>query len=135
MKVQYVPAELTAQSWPEVEKFIDAAIEHSHGDYTLEQVKVFVCMGQWLLVVATDENNQVQGAATVSFINMPNDRVAYITTIGGRLVANEETFSQLCGVLKYRGATKIQGLGRPAIVRLWSRLGFKPVSTLVEYKL
>jgi len=135
MRTQYVPPEYTAQTWPRVEKFIEAAIEYGHGDYTIEQIRMFVCMGQWLLVVAVDDNNEVHGAATVSFINMPNDRVAYITSIGGKLVANEKTFEELCEILKGRGATKIQGLGRPAIVRLWRRFGFEPISTLVEFKL
>ena len=81
MKTQFVPPEYTAQTWPRVEKFFLAALEYSHGDYTIEQIKLLVCMGQWLLVVAVDDENEVHGAATVSFINMPNDRVAYITSI------------------------------------------------------
>ena len=102
---------------------------------SIEQIKLLVCMGQWLLVVAADDNNELHGAATVSFINYPNDRIGYITSIGGRLIANKKTFGELCEILKTRGATKIQGLGRPSIVRLWRRLGFEPISTLVEYKL
>jgi hypothetical protein len=135
MRTQFVPPEYTAQTWPRVEKFIEAALQYGHGDYTIEQIKMFICMGQWLLVVAVDDNNEVHGAATVSFINMPNSRIAYITSIGGRLVANKKTFEELCEILKGRGATKIQGLGRPSIVRLWRRLGFEPISTLVEFKL
>ena len=135
MRAQYVPPEYAAQIWPRIEKFIEPAIQYGNGDYTLEQIKLLVCMGQWLLVVAADDNNELHGAATVSFLNYPNDRIGYITSIGGRLIANKKTFSELCEILKARGATKIQGLGRPSIVRLWNRLGFEPISTLVEYKL
>jgi hypothetical protein len=92
-------------------------------------------MGQWLLLVATDEENKVHGAATVSFLNYPMARVAFITLIGGRLVSNKETFEQLKDILKQRGATKVQGYGRESIVRLWKRYGFEPRTTLVEVKL
>lgn len=136
MKAQYVPPEYTAQTWPRVEKFVASALEYGHGDYTIEQVRLFVCTGQWLLVVMVDDNNEVHGAATITFINYPNSRVGYVTTIGGKLIANRKTFEDLCEILKSRGATKIQGMGRPAIVRLWhSKFGAKAISTLMELEL
>jgi hypothetical protein len=85
-----------------------------------------------MLLVAVDEDNTVHGAATVSFINYPLSRVAFITAIGGKLISNDETFEQLKALLKQRGATKIQGFGREAIVRLWKRYNFEPRNTLVE---
>ena len=135
MKAQFVPPEYTAQTWPKVEKFFLSALKHSHGDYTIEQIQLLVNMGSWLLIVAVDDAGEIHGAATASFINYPNDRVGFITAIGGKLVSNEDTFRDFCEILKSRGATKIQGMGRPSIVRLWQRLGFEPVTTMVEYKL
>ena len=90
MRVQYVPTELTAQSWPQVEKYIESALPYGNDDYTLEQIKLLVLMGQWLLTVAIDEDNKVHGAATISFINYPNDRVGFITACGGKFIANKE---------------------------------------------
>jgi len=136
MKAQYVPLEFTAQTWPKVEKFVASALSFGHGDYTLEQVKLLICMGQWLLIVMVDDNDEVHGAATVTFINYPNARVGFITTIGGKLIANQKVFKEVCEILKSRGATKIQGMGRPAIVRLWrSKFGAEDMYTLMEYKL
>ena len=135
MKAQYVPLEYAAQTWPRVEKFVASALAHGHGDYTIEQAQLLVCTGQWLLIVAVDEAGEIKGSATATFINYPSSRVGYITTIGGRLIADKESFKDLCEILKSRGATRIQGMGRPAIVRLWQRFGFEPISTLVEYKL
>ena len=135
MKAQYVPLEYTAQTWPRVEKFVASALKYGHGDYTLEQAKLLVCMGSWLLIVAVDDNNEIHGCATATFLNYPNSRVGYITTIGGHLIANKDTFKELCEILKSKGATKVQGMGRPSIVRLWKRFGFEPISTLVEFKL
>jgi len=136
MKAQYVPLEFASQTWPRVEKFVASALSFGHGDYTLEQVKLLICMGQWLLIVMVDDDNEVRGAATVTFINYPNARVGYITTIGGKLIANQKVFKEVCEILKSRGATKIQGMGRPAIVRLWhSKFGAEAMYTLMEYKL
>ena len=136
MKAQYVPLEYATQTWPRVEKFVASALAHGHGDYTIEQAKLLVCMGQWLLIVMVDDNNEIHGAATATFINYPNSRVGFITTVGGRLIANQQVFKELCEILKSRGATKIQGMGRPAIVRLWnSKFGAKAISTLMELEI
>ena len=135
MKVQYVPTQYAAQTWPQVEKHIQSAMEYGHGDYTIDQVRLLVCMGQWTLLVAVDDEGQIHGAATSSFINYPNDRVAFITFIGGKLISNQETFKQMCEILKNNGATKVQGMARPAIARLWKRYGFQERSTLVEVKI
>ena len=124
-----------AQTWPLAESYILEAIPYGGGDYTIDQVRLLVNTGQWLLLVAVDENNQVQGAATVNFMNYPNDRIAFITFIGGKLISNQETFTQMCAILKANGATKVQGMARPAIARLWSRYGFEERTTLVEVKL
>lgn len=135
LQVQYVPTEYCAQTWPRVEKYIVSAMEHGFGDYTLDQIRLLINTGQWLLMVAVDEQGEIHGAAASSFINYPNARVAFITFIGGKLISNKDTFNEMSAILKQRGATKIQGMARPAIARLWSRYGFKERSTMVEVKL
>ena len=74
LQVQYVETEFAAQSWPLVEEHVKSALQYGRGDYTLDQIRLFVCMGQWLLLVEVDESGKVHGAATVSFINYPNSR-------------------------------------------------------------
>jgi hypothetical protein len=136
LKVQYVPLNYVAQTWPLVERFIDDAFTKSTGDdYTLDQVRVFVSSGQWLLLIAIDEEGKIHGAATSSFINYPNDRVAFITSIGGKLISSQETFEQLKSILKANGATKIQGAARESIARLWRRFGFKERYITVETRI
>lgn len=135
MRVQYVPQQYVAQLWPRVEEHIRAAMEHGHGDYTLDQIKLLVCVGQWLLLVVIDEEGNIHGAATSSFINYPNDRVAFITFVGGRLISNGDTFKEMCDILKSNGATKVQGYCRPSVVRLFKQYGFKERSVVMEVKL
>jgi hypothetical protein len=133
--VQQVPLQFVAQTWPLVEEHIESARKHGPGDYTLDQVKLLVSMGQWILMVMVDEQKNVVGAATSSFINYPNSRVAFVTFIGGKGIATQEVFDQLGVILKQNGATCIQGSVRPAIARLWSRFGFKHKTSIVEVKL
>ena len=133
--IRHVPVQYVNQAWPLVEQYLAEAVQYGGDDYTLDQVKVYVATGQWLLVVASDQAGAVKGAATVSFINYPNDRVAFVTFIGGRLISNQDTFKQFKDLLKANGATKIQGAAREAIARLWSRYGFKERYIIVETKI
>ena len=138
LKVQHVETDHVQQVWPLVEGYLHDALNKGVDfadwatSYNIHHVRQYVAGGQWLLLVAADEENKIHGAATVSFINYPLHRVAFISCIGGKLISNQDTFEQLKAILKSRGATKIQGSGRDAIVRLWKRYNFEPRNTLVE---
>ena len=132
---QPVAINFTNQTWPLVEKYIVEAQKYSGDDYTLDQIKLYVNTGVWMLVVIVDEANVIHGAATVNFINYPNDRVAFVTYIGGKLISSQDTFTQFKNVLKASGATKIQGAAREAIARLWHRYGFEERYIIVETKI
>ena len=123
------------QTWPLVEDFLAEALKWGEDDYTVEQAKACLAKGEWLLVVAVDEENTIHGAAAVNIYNMPNDRVAFVTAIGGKLISNKDTYEQFSTLLKSYGATKIQGAAREAIARLWTRYGFKERYRIVEAKI
>jgi hypothetical protein len=136
MMVQHVPIQYVNQTWPSVSEFIKTAIEQQTGDkdYTLEQVQAYVAGGQWVLLVAT-EDDKIIGAATVNLFNRPNHRVAFITYIGGRLIVSKESFKQMCQVLQSFGATSIEGAVNDAVARLWQRFGFVEKYKIVEVAL
>lgn len=141
LQIRIVDNAYVNQTWPLIEPFLAEAMQKG-GDfpawadnYTVDHIQVFVTSGTWLLVVAVDETGKIQGACTVSFINYPLHRVAFVTAIGGKLISNQETFAQFKQILKTYGATKIQGYGRDAIVRLWSKYQFEPRNTLVEVQI
>lgn len=123
------------QAWPLVEGFLAEALKWGEDDYTVDQAKLCLSTGKWMLVVAVDENNEIRGAAAVDFNNMPNDRVAFVVAIGGKLISNQDTYAQFTALLKAYGATKIQGAAREAIARLWTRYGFKERYRIVEAKI
>ena len=134
MIIRHVPVGYCAQNWHLVEPFIAEAHKWGYGDYSVEQIKVFVMTGQWILLAVMNDN-VVHGALTVSFINYPNDRIGFVTAIGGRLISGQDTLQQLKDILKNFGATKIQGSARPSVARLWRRLGFQERNVTVETKI
>ena len=130
MIVSHVQTSYCAQTWPQIEGYLAEACKFDD-EYTLEQIKMFVCTGQWMLLIASD-NGKIYGAATVNFLNMPNSRVAFVTAIGGRLISSQDTYKQMIDIFKHFGATKVQGAARESIARLWSRYGFKERYRIVE---
>lgn len=135
LSIQPVGTAYFHQTWPLVEGFLAEALKWGEDDYTAEQAKDFLARGDWLLVVAVDEENKIQGAAAVNFFNMPNDRIAFVIAIGGKLISNQDTYKQFSALLKSYGATKIQGAAREAIARLWTRYGFKERYRIVEARI
>jgi len=141
MRITTVEPNHIHQSWPLVEPFIKSAMAEGalygeeYRDYNLSHIKQFVTSGQWLLIVAVDDDNNVHGAATVSFLNTPNHRNAIVTSTGGRLITNKDTFEQLKQLVTAFGATKLQAFGRPSMVRYLKRFNFEPRNTLMEIKL
>ena len=135
LTVKSVPTQYFHQTWPLVDKFLADALKWGEDDYTVEQARAYLAKGDWLLLVAVDEENNIHGAAAVNFINMPNDRVAFIVAIGGKLISNKDTYEQMTALFKSYGATKIQGAARESIARLWTRYGFKERYRIVEAKI
>lgn len=134
MNLQRVDVAHAHQVWPVVEGFIADALAFSRGDYTVDQAKTMVVMGHWTLVVAV-EDNTVHGAATISFSSRPNDRVAFITTTGGRFVTSPETFAQLKELVASFGATYIEAAARESMARMLSRYGFEEKYRIVGVKI
>jgi hypothetical protein len=134
MKIQHVNLEYVNQVWPKVEDYIKWALDYQT-DYTIEHVKTFVTTGAWVLLVAVDDAGEIKGACAIQFFNRPNDRVAFVVSMGGKLITNKETFQQFSGLLKAFGATAIEGASRESAARLWQRFGLQEKYKVVGAKL
>jgi hypothetical protein len=134
MKIQHVDVNYTNQLWSQVEGFIDAALAYQD-DYTIEHARLYVTNGTWMLVVAIDDDQVIHGAATIQFYNRPKDRVAFVVTMGGKLITGHETYAQFTELLKAFGATYIEGASRESATRLWQRFGLQEKYRVVGAKL
>jgi hypothetical protein len=137
MKLRPVGIQFVNQAWQHAEKFIkDAEDQYKDVEYTAEQIRVYVMTGQWMLImIMSDDDTEVVGAITVSFTNYPNDRIAHITAIGGKLITERDTYQQLSDILRANGATKLQAMVQESGARLWRPLGLEQRAILVEAKL
>jgi hypothetical protein len=122
------------QVWNDVAPLLASAMVHVDGEYTLDQLKVMLVDGKQTLLVLVDDDNKIQTAFTIEWINYPNDRVAFLTAIGGKTDLN--AFNQFKDWVKASGGTKIQGATFESVARLWKmKLGFKHKYTIMEYAL
>ena len=135
LTVKYVPKEYIHDVWVKVEGMLSNALRHSSGEYNTDQLKTMIVMGtQHLLVV--DDGENIKGAATICFENYPNERNAFITAVGGKLIANEDTWKQLEAWCKHAGCTKLRGFAFESVARLWKkRFNIETVYLVVEKKL
>lgn len=131
MIIQEVPLAHVNQIWPQVEGFIADALQHSHGEYTADDARVFAATGGWHLVVAFMDDGTIRGAALVTFFNRPRDRVAFVMAIGGKLVTSLDTWRQFEDIMRNNGATCLEGAARESIARLWSRYGMQHKYSIV----
>lgn len=131
LALQHVTQQYVAQVWPEVSAYLSRSAYQSGGDVTLDQIRMHVNLGMWMLLVVL-KGDKITGAITVAFNNLPNARVAMVTATGGTHVCNPEVIDQLRKIVKSMGATTLQAVVRPAMVRLLGRSGFKPRATVVE---
>jgi hypothetical protein len=134
MKIQHVPLEWVNHTWPMVKDFITEALVQSKGDYTTEHVQVLVSSGQWVLLVAVDDE-KIHGAATMHCFNRPTDRVAFVTTTSGKFILDDDTFAQLQNISRTFGATALECAARESMARLLGRFGFEEKYRIVGVKL
>jgi hypothetical protein len=132
--VAKVPFAQVHQTWPLVEQYFAAVEPHTKGDYTLEQIKLKLGVGDWWLLIVT-EGETIIGSLSMFYQNRPNDRVAFITCLAGDGMTTEDNWAQLKDICKKDGATLIEAAMRPSTFRLWSRLGFEEKYLIAEVKL
>jgi hypothetical protein len=132
--VAKVPFAQVHQTWPLVEKYFAAVEPHTKGDYTLDQIRMKLGVGDWWLVTFT-EGKSIIGAMSMFYENRANARVAFITCLAGEGITTDENWAQLKDICKKDGATMIEAAMRPSTFRLWSRLGFGEKYLIAEVKL
>lgn len=134
ISIKHVPIELVAQVWPRAKPFIEMGLQYATA-YNIDHAEAYLANGSWVLLVAVDEKNEVEGAYAMTFQNHPGSRVAFIVSAGGKGLAGQDAFDQVKNIAQVMGATKIQVLARESAARLYKRVGLEEKATLMEIKL
>lgn len=131
--VQIVAPNNVYHVWEDIKEYLNASINVSGGDFTLDQLKLLLVRGEQSLLISVNKNNKINGAMTVEFINSPNARTMFITALGGSEIVNDETFSQVETWAKMQGATKASAWAQEAQARLYKlKANFNTVRMVVE---
>ena len=131
--VQIVAPNNIYNVWSDVDSFLNASINTSTGDCTLEQLKLLLVRGEQTLLVSVNEQGKINGAMTVEFQNLPSNRVMFITALGGNGIVNEGTFSQVESWARMQGATKVSAWAQESQARLYKiKANFNTVRMVVE---
>lgn len=131
--VQIVVSNNIYSVWEDVKEYLNASINVSTHDCTIEQLKMLLVRGEQTLLVSINEKGVLNGAMTVEFINRPNSRIMFITALGGHGIVNDETFSQVESWAKMQGATKASAWAQEAQARLYKiKSNFNTVRYVVE---
>jgi len=119
--------------WNDIERHIEHALDFSP-DVTLEDVRRAVFKGTYH-VIGVYRNNAMVGAVIYKLQSIHGKTVAFVMAIGGRWIATPtgiETFKEF---LRAFGVSKLQGIARPSVARLWQKLGVTPIYTVMETNL
>ena len=131
--VQIVAPNNVYHVWEDIKEYLNASINVSGRDFTIDQLKLLLIRGEQSLLISVNKNNKINGAMTVEFINSPNARTMFITALGGSGIVNEETFSQVETWAKMQGATKASAWAQEAQARLYKlKANFNTVRMVVE---
>jgi hypothetical protein len=132
--LQYVAPEYIPRIWNDVKDFIARGLAKSANELNEEHIKVYLTQGTQNLLVIMDESNSIIGAIVIQLTTYPNERIAFITSIGGS--RTKDIWDQLVDWCKHNGATVIRGCANEAIARLWRKqFQFESRYIVVEKKL
>jgi hypothetical protein len=130
-----IPQQLVHQYWCLAIPHLQRALDAGNGEFTIDQLKLFTAEGNCILLLVLNQEKKCTCALTIQWVTYPNDRVCYITYIGG--TTSQEAWNQFVEWVKQNGGTSIQGSTKlKAIERLWRiKWNMKPKYTLMELKL
>lgn len=131
--LKVIPVELISTYWDQLSLFIEDALHKSDSnEYGMDAVQQYLESGTWTAIGFFDPESKMHGALTVTVLDYPNERVAFVTSIGGRELTNEANWQQLRDICKSAGCSKLQAYSRESVARLWKRIGFRNRAILVE---
>ena len=134
--VKVVGPEQIHRLWSEVENWLKTSIQLDNNECTIEQLKGLLARGAQILLVSSCEDSELTGAMAVEFCNYPNERVMFITALGGKGIVNKQTFSQVEEWAKMQGATKVIAWAKEGQVTLYKqKAGFISNRYVVEKKI
>ena len=91
LDLKIIPPQLVPQMWDQLLPFFQAAYDEAGvTEYGTTETLTFLTKGHWAAVGFFDESGKMHGALGLTMHAYPNERVAFVTAIGGRMLTNSE---------------------------------------------
>ncbi len=136
LTVKWVDTTQLDMYWPACEPLIANGLEPSDGESDASHVLTELQAQRANLIVGVESIDHVVFALVVQFVAYPNYTVAHVYSIGGRgVIDNAQHWANIKAWMKQQGATKVQGICKPAQARLWQKLGFADTYHMVRQEL
>ena len=130
LRMEIFSTDECAEHWPTIERHIRPALDFTT-DITIDDVRSAI-FKELYHVVGVYRDNKMVGAVVYK---VQQETTAFILAIGGLWIAHENGIEQFKDFLRYFGMTRMQGIARPSVARLWQRLGIRQVYTVMETEL
>jgi hypothetical protein len=107
--------------WPQISSLLSESMPYGRGEYTLEDIRHGICAGE-LFAVGAASSGDVSFVAVCAIQEYPRKRVLYIQHGAGR--NGSEVLHAVLSASKALGADWVETRCRPAVARLYRKLGF-----------
>jgi hypothetical protein len=134
MHIEHIHPTRINQIWHLVADWLSSGSEFYDDNFELPQLRMALVSADQHLLVFMDGETPI-GAATAAMTNYPNDRVAFITALGGKGVFNKEGVACVDAWAKSMGGTCVRAYVRESVARLSEQVGLERKCALVEFKL
>ena len=127
--------------WPQVEELLTPVVEEAmHGEMSTMDIYERVKAGQMVCLVVKDDTGEVPDVALALVLEVtvfPAKTLLNIVAVGGcQLDLLQSRFwRHVCSWAFMNGAREMQAMVSPAMARVNSRYGFKPVYTVMRMPL
>ena len=119
-----IPKDLAIDAlWPQIGALIASAIPYGRGEYTLDDIRDGIEVGQMFAVGCVNNAGEVEFVVTCSVVAFPRKQVLYVQYGAGR--GGVRAKDSLIAAAKTLGCDWIETRCRESVARLYRRAGFE----------
>jgi len=135
MPLYHIKANELPLVWDVVAPLLQKAIDLDPKATSIEHVNYIIRIGTMNLLVWDEEDKGITGAATVSFTDYPNERIAQVHLMGGSGVVRTHVFEHAQNWMRANGATKAQCWCQDNLVPMYEKMGLAKTHNVMRMDL
>lgn len=134
--VRQIPPSLVDRFWQYAEPYIKRALDHTSGEWSPDDLKMFVkdnMIQLWLV----SEGDRVVAAITTELVNYPNRKHCRVITLAGSKAPEwtPHVDTILCDFARAEGCNGMEAFVRKGYVPVLAKFGYQPKYTVIVKEL